>query len=91
ALYSQDLTADEVHWIGHQPPEPGLRISAKIRYRQPDQPCRITEITDNRLKVSFEQPQFAVAPGQSVVFYYREECLGGAIIERAIITESVKV
>jgi len=91
ALYSQDLTADEVHWIGHQPPEPGLRITAKIRYRQPDQPCQITEITDNRLKVSFEQPQFAVAPGQSVVFYDREACLGGAIIERAIITESVKV
>jgi tRNA-specific 2-thiouridylase len=49
------------------------------RYRQPLQPCTINEM-DGRIEVRFEQPQRAVAPGQSVVFYAGDECLGGGVI-----------
>ncbi|MCP3676245.1 MAG: tRNA 2-thiouridine(34) synthase MnmA, partial [Deltaproteobacteria bacterium] len=49
--------------------------------RQPDQECRITEITAGRCRVEFLQPQRAVTPGQSVVFYSGDECLGGGTIE----------
>jgi tRNA-specific 2-thiouridylase len=53
-----------------------------VRYRQPDQPCTVTAAGDG-YRVDFEQPQRAVTPGQSVVFYQGERCLGGGVIERA--------
>lgn len=84
-LYSRSLEANQVHWIGSSPITPGSRYQcqAKTRYRQPDQSCEVEVVADGRLKVSFEQPQRAVTPGQSVVFYQGETCLGGAVIESA--------
>jgi tRNA-specific 2-thiouridylase len=82
ALYSAGLVAGQVHWI-HEPPAlpiPGL--SAKTRYRQPDQACTL-DIEDEQLRVEFAIPQRAITPGQSLVLYQDEECLGGAVIERA--------
>jgi tRNA-specific 2-thiouridylase len=60
-----------------------LRCTAKTRYRQPDQDC-VLEADGDPLAVGFSQPQRAVTPGQSVVFYQGEECLGGGVIQRAI-------
>jgi tRNA-specific 2-thiouridylase len=57
-------------------------ISAKIRYRQDDQECKITELSKNNCKVIFNNPQFAITPGQSIVFYLNNQCLGGAIIDK---------
>jgi tRNA-specific 2-thiouridylase len=59
-----------------------IRCAAKTRYRQPDQDCVVEPLGGGtRLKVRFDQPQRAITPGQSVVFYEGEVCLGGGIIE----------
>lgn len=80
-LYSDNLEATKLHWtIGTAPTAP-FRCAAKTRYRQPDQACTITWIKDDRCHVEFDDPQRAVTPGQSVVFYKDDECLGGAIID----------
>jgi tRNA-specific 2-thiouridylase len=54
--------------------------AAKIRYRQPDAPCSITYLDRNKCEIEFAQPQWAVAPGQSVVVYESKVCLGGGVI-----------
>ena len=78
-LMSWSLRAEQVHWIsGHEPALP-LTCSAMTRYRQPLQSCTINRM-DGQIEVRFEQPQRAVAPGQSVVFYAGNECLGGGVI-----------
>lgn len=78
-LYHNALTTSKLHWIGTQPTLP-LVCQAKIRYRQASQECTINAITDS-VKVIFKEPQRAVTPGQSIVFYQDDVCLGGAIIE----------
>ncbi len=81
-LYSEALEASNLHWIADKEPGFPLRCTAKTRYRQPDQACTIHPCADGRLRVEFEQPQRAVTPGQSVVFYTGEICLGGGTIEK---------
>ena len=62
--------------------EPKLgQYSAKTRYRQEDAACTITAEHDSSFELRFESPQWAVTPGQSVVFYQNDICLGGAVIE----------
>ena len=87
-LYNTRLTASSLHWVsGHAPTAP-YQCTAKTRYRQPDQQCSIVSIaashneTENNSHcvVEFNVPQFAITPGQSVVFYQGEICLGGGII-----------
>ncbi len=88
ALYSEGLDADQLHWVSGAPPAPAQRLHAKTRYRQPDQACRIEWLADGRTRVAFDQPQRAVTPGQSVVFYREELCLGGGVIRQAVPTAS---
>jgi tRNA-specific 2-thiouridylase len=78
-LKSTRLHADDLSWVG-QPPQPGQRLSAKTRYRQQDAACVVAAIDGQRLELSFEEPQWAVTPGQSVVLYDGEVCLGGGVI-----------
>jgi tRNA-specific 2-thiouridylase len=82
-LLSAGLVARNVHWINGPPDElqAGLRCAAKVRYRQADQGCVVTARTDDGLSVLFDVPQRAVAPGQYVVFYDGDRCLGGAAID----------
>ncbi len=82
ALYSPALLAAHAHWVGAVPRLP-TRLTAKVRYRQPAQPC-IVIAQGAGLRVEFSRPQRAVTPGQSVVFYDGDACLGGAIIEQAL-------
>jgi tRNA-specific 2-thiouridylase len=79
-LLSNRLTADRLTWIAGRPPASGRRVAAKIRYRQPDQTATIETLNQDRLELAFERPQRAVTPGQSVVLYDGDECLGGGII-----------
>jgi len=82
-LYGRTLVAEQLHWIGETPPPFPLQCRAKVRYRQPDQDCEVTEAGADLCRVRFHQPQWAITPGQSVVFYRGDECLGGGIIREA--------
>ncbi len=85
-LMSGALLAVDASWIGPAPKrlESELHCKAKIRYRQADQECYVNRIDGDRLEVKFKQPQRAVAPGQFVVFYDGERCLGGAVIDELV-------
>ena len=80
SLYAPALSAVEAHWIRGSAPQLPLSCNAKIRYRQPDQACTVHELTDAAYRVRFAEPQWAIAPGQTIVFYDGDECLGGATI-----------
>ena len=80
ALFTSSLEAGEIYWVSAAAPPLPLRCMAKVRYRQPDQACTISS-SGNGYRVDFDLPQRAVTPGQSVVFYQGELCLGGGVIE----------
>lgn len=79
-LYKQNLTASQLHWISNQAPGSAFTCQAKIRYRQADQTCHV-KIEKDKATVEFEHAQRAVTPGQSIVFYDKDICLGGGIIQ----------
>ncbi len=83
-LYSKGLIANQLHWVDRTPIAEELRAVVKTRYRQTDIPCTIKPIDNDTIEVIFDEPQKAVTPGQSAVFYSGEVCLGGGIIERYI-------
>ena len=78
-LQSTRLTAETPTWVAGAPPAAAFRCTARTRYRQPDQACEVC-VADGGLEVRFAHAQRAVTPGQSVVFYDGEACLGGAVI-----------
>ena len=80
ALYHQKLIASNVHWISGSEPTKS-QLKAKIRYRGEEKIMQIRKMDDGRILVSFKQPRFAISPGQSVVFYKDNICLGGGLIE----------
>ncbi|MEA5445336.1 tRNA 2-thiouridine(34) synthase MnmA [Gammaproteobacteria bacterium AB-CW1] len=81
------LIAAQPHWL-QAPTNFPFRCSAKTRYRQADQTCEVELLSEDRLAVRFDHRQRAVTPGQYVVFYQGEECLGGAVIDQAIRAEN---
>ena len=80
-LQSTRLRTGAMHWIAGAPPAARFACTAKTRYRQPDQACDVVLDDDGTLSVAFAVPQRAVTPGQSLVLYDGDECLGGAVIE----------
>ena len=82
-LFTDSLAAGDINWINVAPPVGVVRhCYAKTRYRQPDQACSVTPTTGGDCEVRFREPQRAVTPGQSVVFYDGDQCLGGGTRER---------
>jgi tRNA-specific 2-thiouridylase len=81
ALERRELTASGVNWISGVPPASGTRATAQIRYRHRDAPVSITPVEGGRVHASFDDPQYAVAPGQAVVFYDGDVVLGGGWID----------
>jgi tRNA-uridine 2-sulfurtransferase len=80
-LLSSELTAHDTSWVAGAAPSPGA-LAAKSRYRQPDAPCLLSAASGG-FHLHFEQPQWAVTPGQSAVVYDGEVCLGGGVIASA--------
>lgn len=80
-LFSKGLIANQLHWVNRQPLKDSVRAVVKTRYRQHDIPCLLEPIDEDTVQVTFDEPQKAVTPGQSAVFYLNEVCLGGGIIE----------
>lgn len=80
ALLSTFLDATELHWIDSHIPNIARDYTAKIRYRQTDVSCHFNALSDILGSVEFSKVQWAVTPGQSMVIYDGEICLGGGII-----------
>ena len=81
ALERCELTASGVNWIAGTPPAPGARATAQIRHRHREASVSITALDGGGVRAAFDEPQYAVAPGQAVVFYDGEVVLGGGWIE----------
>ena len=79
-LYSDSLATEAMDWVAGEPPAGEGRYTAKTRYRQVDVPCRMQTLTDGGVEVHFDDPQRAVTPGQSLVLYDGDICLGGGVI-----------
>jgi tRNA-uridine 2-sulfurtransferase len=78
-LLKKQLRAEGAAWVSGQPPSENT-LSGKTRYRQADAVCRLERLLESEIRVKFDAPQWAVTPGQSVVLYEGEVCLGGGII-----------
>lgn len=84
-LYSQGLVCKKIHWLSDEIPSMPLTCYAKTRYRQQEQACLIAAKDDkDNHTIVFSSPQRAVTPGQYIVFYEANRCIGGAVIESII-------
>lgn len=84
-LYAQGLICGEIHWLVDESTiDLPLTCFAKSRYRQEDQACVIAPSDNNQHCIMFSEPQRAITPGQYIVFYDKNQCLGGAVIEQII-------
>jgi tRNA-specific 2-thiouridylase len=83
-LFADRLVGERLHWISGQAPGPApFDCLCRLRHRQPLQACTIVAYDGNQCQVSFAEPQRAITPGQSVVFYRGDECLGGSLVVRS--------
>jgi tRNA-uridine 2-sulfurtransferase len=80
-LLKENLSAKDLSWVAGETPHSEWVYAAKTRYRQADAPCAITRLVGDDCDIAFAQPQWAVTPGQSVVLYDSEVCLGGGVIQ----------
>jgi len=83
-LLSRGLVAGQAHWIDGAAPRDDAHLGAKTRYRQRDARCALHPDGESGFRLDFDEPQWAVTPGQSAVLYRGEVCLGGGIIEGAL-------
>ncbi|MFN5703608.1 MAG: aminomethyltransferase beta-barrel domain-containing protein, partial [Gammaproteobacteria bacterium] len=81
-LQSRSLRSETAHWVAGMAPAAKFRCTAKTRYRQQDVACQVHVLPDGTLDVLFDEPQRAVTPGQSLVLYADDVCLGGAVIAK---------
>jgi tRNA-specific 2-thiouridylase len=79
-LMKTSLKAQDASWIAGRAPGAPSAHTAKTRYRQADAPCTLSNVREGGIEVDFSSPQWAVTPGQSVVLYDGDACLGGGVI-----------
>jgi tRNA-uridine 2-sulfurtransferase len=80
-LQKDRLRAADLSWVSGSAPDAAAAYAAKTRYRQTDAPCRISFLDRDTCEFRFDQPQWALTPGQSAVLYQGEVCLGGGVIQ----------
>ncbi|MEG0371935.1 MAG: aminomethyltransferase beta-barrel domain-containing protein, partial [Clostridium sp.] len=80
-LFTYGLIAKDINWVSGSASSSEFDCTAKFRYRQPDQKIRVKMISDDSALVIFNDPQRAITPGQAVVFYNEDVCLGGGFID----------
>ena len=85
-LMSDRVEVIDAAWVSGTAPDVGTRLTAKTRYRQADAACVVTAVEDDRFELAFDEPQWAVTPGQSAVLYREEASLGGGVIASAAMT-----
>jgi tRNA-specific 2-thiouridylase len=81
SLWRSEVTVSNMHWIADAPPARSAVLRAKTRYRMADAYCRLEPLAQGRWRVTFESPQWAPTPGQYLVLYEGDTCLGGGVIE----------
>ncbi len=81
-VFSREVLAEDFNWISGEIPEAPVRCTAKIRYRKKDEPCTAEVLEDGTVRLTFDEPQRAVTPGQAAVLYDGEIVLGGGTILR---------
>jgi tRNA-specific 2-thiouridylase len=81
ALFTSQLIAGPLSWVGEPPASYPYRCHSKVRYRQEDEPCTLYAPVNGLALIEFDRPQRAATPGQSIVFYDKERCLGGGVIK----------
>lgn len=79
-LYSSKAIVRDFNWISGEIPSEPVRCTARIRYRQPEQPATVEPLSENEALIRFDEPQRAVTPGQSAVLYDGDTVLGGGQI-----------
>jgi len=79
-LFRRHLYAHDPHWVNGTAISKAFRCTAKVRYRQKDQKVSVSILEGGILDILFDEPVRAATPGQSIVFYDHEQCLGGAVI-----------
>src|SRR5262249_41425570 len=79
-LYARIVELESMHWIAGSPPGSASRLTAKTRYRMADAACSLEPLAQGRWHATFDAPQWAPTPGQYVVVYDGEFCLGGGVI-----------
>lgn len=82
-LYSTGLIMNSANWIPSLPDKKEFECTAKFRYRQPEQQCKVI-IGENNIRVEFKEKQRAITEGQFAVFYSGDKCIGGGVIEKAL-------
>jgi len=90
-LLSPRLVCGQMHWVSGYVPDAPLEVMAKIRYRAEDEPCKLSFFSETSAQVEFKQAPWAAVPGQSIVFYDGEICLGGGIIEQVMTLDGVAI
>ena len=80
-LYSKTLTASRANFIAVEKLDRPMRVRAKIRYRAAEQPATVEQLSEDKLRIEFDEPQRAITPGQSVVLYDGDYVVGGGVID----------
>ena len=80
ALYAPALRASAMHFIAGKAPDARLACTAKVRYRQAEQPATVTPTGPDTAALEFDAPQRAITPGQTAVFYSGDTVLGGGTL-----------
>ena len=83
-LFAKGLIADQLNLISYAKLDGPTRVTARIRYHQSEQDAVVTQLDDDTIRVDFDQPQRAIAPGQAVVLYQGDTVVGGATIREAV-------